>query len=448
MAHLKRKTDMFLETWKADTDRKPLIIKGARQVGKTETVREFAKKHYKSVIEINFALQKQYKDIFNDGFEVDTIIKNITLHDPSLSVIPNETLIFFDEMQDCVNCATSLKSFNQDRRYDVICSGSLMGINYSEIESNSVGNKEDYEMYSMDFEEFLWTKGYSTGQIEEYYKHLLEVKPLSDTEYNVMLANFREYIVIGGMPAIVNQFVTNNNYSGTLKMQRQILLDYEEDITKYAIGMEKAKVLAVYRHISTFLAKENKRFLVTKIGHNARNREYIGSVEWLVNAGIINVCYCLHELSLPLKGNYEPRLYKIYYQDTGMLIASLDEEAQEDLRVNKNFTTYKGAIYENIVADMLVKQGYDLYYYRDEKSSIEMDFFVRSANHLWPIEVKASNTASASLKKLTDTTRRKHKSDIKYGIKLCSANIGFNGQFYSFPYFLTFLLRRWLREQE
>ena len=217
MEHLKRKADIFLENWKSDPERMPLIIKGARQVGKTESIRQFAKKNYSSVIEINFALQRQYKDIFNDGFDVDNIIKNITLHDPSLKVIPGDTLIFFDEMQDCVSCATSLKAFNQDRRYDVICSGSLMGINYGEIESNSVGNKEDYEMFSMDFEEFLWAKGYTPEQIEGYFRHLLKTEPLSDTEYNVMLSNFREYIVIGGMPAIISRFITSGNYSGTLE---------------------------------------------------------------------------------------------------------------------------------------------------------------------------------------------------------------------------------------
>ena len=185
---------------------------------------------------------------------------------------------------------------------------------------------------------------------------------------------------------------------------------------------------------------------MTKIARGARNREYVGAVEWLANAGIINVCYCLHELALPLKGNYNPSLYKIYYSDTGMLISSLDEEAQEDLRNNKNFATYKGAIFENIVADMLVKQGYDTYYYRNDRSSLEMDFFVRSANHLWPIEVKSSNTSSSSLNKLT-AANSKLSNDIRYGIKLCGANIGFNGKFYTFPYFLTFLLKRWLREQ-
>ena len=234
MELLKRKIDNYLIEWKNSQQKKPLIVKGARQIGKTESIRYFAKNNYKSVIEINFVLQKQYRDIFDDGFDVDTIIKNISLKNPNFEFIPGNTLIFFDELQNCINCATSLKSFNQDGRYDVICSGSLMGINYKEIESNSVGNKEDYEMYSMDFEEFLWAKGYKEEQIENLYNHMKNLIPFSDVELSVMFDNFKEYMVIGGMPAIVNSFVKNKNYSGTLKMQKQILLDYEEDITKYA----------------------------------------------------------------------------------------------------------------------------------------------------------------------------------------------------------------------
>ena len=416
-------------------------------MGKTMSIRHFAQQHYKHVIEINFLLQSQFQGIFEDGYEVDSIIKNISLLNPRLDIKPGETLLFFDELQACPDCATSLKSFKQDGRYDVICSGSLMGVYYQQIESNSVGFKEDYLMHSMDFEEFLWANGYDNRLIDELYHHMANVKPLSSIMMHRMTELFRNYMVIGGMPEVVNTFVTQNNFNNTLSLQRQLLLDYEEDITKYALGMEKGKVLSVYRHISTFLAQENKRFQITKLSPTARNRAYIGAIEWLNNAGIINVCYCLHELALPLRGNYDSKLYKVYYRDSGLLIASLDEEAQDDLRRNRNFSTYKGAIYENIVADMLVKQGYDLYYYRNDRSSIEMDFFVRSANHLWPVEVKASNTASASLKKLTDPSSKAHP-DIKNGIKLCASNIGFNGQFYTFPYFLTFLLKRWLREQE
>lgn len=441
MELLRRKIDNDLVHWKQNPDRLPLIVKGARQIGKTESIRSFAKKYYKHIIEINFVLQKQFKDIFDDGFEVDTILKNISLKKPEWQFVAGETLIFFDELQACINCATSLKSFKIDGRFDVICSGSLMGINYNEIESNSVGYKEDYEMHSMDFEEFLWAKGYREEHINNLLQHMLNVTPLSNVELEVMFENFREFMVLGGMPAIVNSFVKNKNYSGTLKLQKQILLDYEEDITKYAGGLDKGKILNIYRKIPVFLGKDNKKFQISKVEHGARNREYVGVVDWLDNAGIINVCHCMEQPELPLKGNYNPDNYKIYYRDTGLLIGALDEEAQEDLRYNKNFNIYKGAIYENVVADMLVKQGYSLFFYKNEKGTVEMDFFVRDTNSLVPVEVKAIDGSTVSLNRLIDNEKY---ADIKYGIKLGYKNIGFNGKFYTFPYFLTFLIKRFL----
>jgi predicted AAA+ superfamily ATPase len=441
---LKRKIDKYLEEWKASVDKKPLIVKGARQVGKTASIRYFGEKYYNNIVEINFALQPKYKQIFADGYEVDSIIKNITLLNPTLVFVPHETLLFFDELQEYPDCATSLKSFKQDGRYDVICSGSLMGLYYQQIESNSVGYKTDYEMYSLDFEEFLWAKGYDEHFINDLYQHMVELKPLSNMQMDVLGGLFSDYMILGGMPEVVSRYIESGQFSGLLQLQRQLLQDYEEDITKYASGFDKAKVLAVYRHITTFLAAENKRFQVTKIARGARNREYIGAVEWLANAGIINICYCLQTPSLPLKGNYDAKLYKVYYRDTGLLIASLDEEAQEDLRANRNFGTYKGAIFENIVADMLAKQGYDLYYYRSESPSLEMDFFVRDTQSLIPVEVKAKDNATVSLNRLISSDKEKY-DDIQYGIKLCNKNIGFNGKFYTFPYFLTFLLRRFLK---
>lgn len=441
---LRRKVDAYLIDWKNNPDRKPLIVKGARQVGKTLSVELFANQNYKSVIKINFVEQKKYRNIFDDGFEVDAILKNISLLNPDFKFIPGDTIFFFDELQACPNCATSLKFFKLDGRFDVICSGSLMGINYKEIESNSVGYKEDYEMHSMDFEEFLWAKGYSAEFVEELYGHMHNLEPLSALQMDVMLELFRDYVIIGGMPEVVDMYIKNKNFSGTLGIQKQLLKDYEEDITKYVDGLDKAKVKAVYNHISTFLAKENKRFQITKIARNARNRDYIGCVEWLADAGIINVCYCMNQPELPLKGNYDPKLYKIYFKDTGLLIASLDEEAQEDLRANKNLGTYKGAIYENIVGDMLVKQGYQLYYYSNDRPAIEMDFFVRDADSLIPVEVKANDGATPSLNNLLKESKF---PDIKYGIKLGYKNIGYNGKFYTFPYFLTFLMKRFISER-
>ena len=440
---LRRKIDDFLINWKQNPDRMPLIIKGARQIGKTSSIEHFAE-NYKNFVEINFIDEPQYTKIFASGYSPENVIKEISFINPSFKFVPNETLILFDEMQACPDCATCLKFFKIDGRYDVICSGSLLGVNYKEITSVSVGYKEDYEMHSLDFEEFLWAKGYSQEQIESIYSHIKNLEPFSENEFDVWMNCFKEFMITGGMPRVVNKFIEQNNFSGILQEQIQIQKAYEEDILKYADGMDKAKIKNVYTHIPAFLAKENKRYQITKIATGARNREYIGTVDWLKEAGIVNVCYKLELPELPLKGNYNPSEYKIYYRDTGLLIASLDEEAQVDLRQNKNFNTYKGAIYENIVGDMLVKQGYELFYYKNEKATIKVDFFIRDADSLVPVEVKAVDNATASLKNLIEKDKY---SDIHYGIKLCSKNVGFNGMFYTFPYFCTFLLKRYMLEK-
>lgn len=441
---LRRKIDQYLTDWKKDPDRLPLIVKGARQIGKTESIRHFGRTQYSHFVEINFILQKQFRDIFDDGYEVNTILSNMTFKNPLLDLVPGDTLILFDELQACPACATSLKAFKTDGRYDVICSGSLMGINYNEIESNSVGFKTDVTMYSMDFEEFLWARGYQPEQIELLFSHMLNSTPLPDAVMSAMMRVFHEYMVIGGMPAIVKRFVRQKQFSGILAMQQQILLDYEEDITKYAGGLDKVKILNVYRKIPVFLGKENKKFMISKVARNARSRDYVGVTDWLSNAGIVNICYCMHIPELPMKGNYEPDNYKLYYSDTGLLIGSLDEESQEDLRTNNNFNAYKGAIYENVVGEMLVKQGYQLYFYRNDKGTLEMDFFVRDTNSLVPIEVKARDGATISLNHLIE---KEKYPDIRFGIKLGNKNIGYNGKFFTFPYFLGFLIKRFLRER-
>ncbi|MBQ3413311.1 DUF4143 domain-containing protein [Candidatus Saccharibacteria bacterium] len=250
-------------------------------------------------------------------------------------------------------------------------------------------------MHSMDFEEFLWAEGYTSTQIEDLYRHMLNVQPLSELELRVMMEKFKDYMILGGMPEVIEQFIENKNFSGTLKIQRQILKDYEEE-------------------------------------------------DWLSDAGIINVCHCMNLPELPLRGNYNPDIFRVYFADTGLLIGSLDDEAQDDLRKNHNFNTYKGTIYENIVADTLKKAGYGLYFYKNEKSTVEMDFMVRDTDSLIPVEVKASDSATASLNNLIASEKY---ADIKYGIKFAAKNIGFNGEFYTFPYFLTFLLKRFLAEK-
>lgn len=442
--YLKRKIDEFLVQWKNNKDRLPLIVKGARQIGKTESINHFAKKYYSNIVYINFVLEPKYKTILSDGYDVDSIVKNITLLDTKKKFIKDDTLLIFDEIQEYPDIATSLKSFKVDGKYDVICSGSLLGIHYQKIHSNSVGYKTDYEMYSMDFEEFLWAKGYDDTQIADLLKHMILQKPFGHTQFEVYKKLFLDYCILGGMPAVVRQYIETNSFSNTLEIQNQIRLDYEEDIRKYAQGLEQTKIASVYRNIPVQLAKENKKFQYNKLGKNARSREYTGCIDWLKDAGVISICYCLHFPELPLKGNYDENKFKLYYPDTGLLISTLDEEAQDDLRANKNLGIYKGALYENFVAEAFLKQGLGLYYYKKENATLEEDFFVRTKDALIPVEVKANKNSSKSLNQLISN---KNYSDIHYGIKLGDSNIGFENNIYTFPYFCAFLLKRYLKKQ-
>ena len=440
--YFKRKIDDFLLDWKEDTSHKPLIVKGARQIGKTESILHFAKGAYSNVIYINFVLDKRFRAIVSDGYDVDTVIKNISLADMNIEFIPGNTIIIFDEIQEYPDVATCLKSFNIDRRFDVICSGSMLGINYKKIHSNSVGNKTDYEMFSMDFEEFLWAKGYKKEHIDDIFSHMTDIKPFSETELNVYKSLFLDFCVLGGMPDVVRNYIEKGTFSGTAALQEQIRLDYEEDVRKYAEGLDQTKIISVYRSVPSQLAKENKKFQFNKIDKNARSREYTGCIEWLIDAGVIVECKCLIYPELPLKGNVEESKFKLYYPDTGLLISSLDEEAQEDLRINKNLGVYKGALYENFVAEAFIKQGLGLFYYKKENSTLEEDFFVRSKRELLPVEVKSNNDRSKSLATLI---KNENYSDIKNGIKLGNFNVGYANSIYTFPYFCAFLIKAFVK---
>ena len=441
--YFKRKIDEFLSDWKNNHSRKPLIVKGARQIGKTESILHFAHENYENVVYINFVLDKKYTTIVNDGYDVETVVKNITLINPSTKFIPDKTLIVFDEIQEYPDIATTLKPFNLYGKYDVICSGSMLGINYKKIHSNSVGSKTDYEMFSMDFEEFLWAKGYEDTAINSILEHMISLTPFSETELSVYKSLFLDYCVLGGMPDVIKGYIKTGTFSQSLEIQGQIRLDYEEDVRKYAEGLDQAKIISVYRSIPAQLAKENKKFQFSIIDKKARSREYTGCIEWLIDAGVVTECNCLNYPELPLKGNVDNSKYKLYYPDTGLLISALDEEAQEDLRVNKNLGVYKGALYENFVAEAFVKQGLGLFYYKKDNSTLEEDFFVRSKNELIPVEVKSNNDSSKSLTALIKSDRY---ADIKHGIKLGDFNIGYTNNIYTFPYFCAFMLKAYLHK--
>lgn len=443
MAYLRRKIDAFLRGWKAAEERQPLIVRGARQVGKTASILEFARQNYENVVYVNFVEQPAYRQILVDGYGTADVVRNLSRINPSFSFAPG-TLLVFDEMQAFPDMATTLKFFKIDGRFDVICSGSLLGLHYHEIESNSVGYKTDVTMQSMDFEEFLWAKGYDDAFVDDMLAHMKDGKPFSALEHRLLLRLFLDYCILGGMPAVVCSYIERDTFEGTLAMQRQLLLDYEEDIRKYAKGLAQGRILHVFRQIPVQLARENKKFQISKVAKGARFKDYFGCIEWLADAGIVNICHALQTPELPLKGNYDTTKYKLYYADTGLLVASLDDEVQEDLRANGNLGVSKGALYENLVGEALVKSGYDLFYYKKENSTLEEDFFVRDHTSLIPVEVKATNNHAKSLATLV---RSKRYADIQYGIKLCGGNIGKTEEIETFPYYCAFLLRRYLKER-
>ena len=438
--YLKRKLDDFLLEWKKSADRKPLIVKGARQIGKTESIKHFAA-NYENFVNINFVLEKKYKTICEDGYTVQDVIRNISRIDSEKKFVPGKTLILFDEIQDYPEIATSLKSFCIDRQFDVICSGSMLGINYKRIESNSVGYKSEFQMQSMDFEEFLWAMGYGSDVVGDLLSHMRSVTPFNQTDMNVFGGLFMDYCLLGGMPEVVRSFVEKGTFEGTLALQRSLIADYKEDIKKYVEGIDKTRVLNVFNSIPVQLAKENKKFQISKVASGAKFKDYWGCIEWLDDAGMVNLCHCLHTPELPLKGNFEEKKYKIYFKDTGLLVANLDDESQEDLRANRNMNVYKGALYENIVAEILSKQGYELFYYKKENSTLEQDFFVRTKKTLVPVEVKAK---AGTAKSLSTLVKSDVYPDITTGIKFSAGNVGFQNNIYTFPYFCAFLLKRYL----
>ena len=440
--YLRRKIDEYLKNWKNDVNHLPLIVKGARQIGKTESINEFSK-IYNNVVYINFALEPIYKKIVNDGYDVDKVIKNISMIDSKWKIASNETLIIFDEIQEFPDITTTLKSFAIDKRYDVICSGSLLGINYKKIHSISLGYKCEYEMYSMDFEEFLWAVGVDDRNINEILEHLTSMSPFSEIEMDKYMDLFTDYVIVGGMPNVVKNYVLNKNFQGISELQKDIIDGYKDDARKYIEGLDQTKIINTFNSIPAQLAKDNKKFQYSKISSRARSREYIGVIEWLNDVGIINICYQMKFPELPIKGNVDTSKFKVYLADTGLLVSLLDEESQIDLKVNKNLGVYKGAIYENVVAEALKKSGADLVYYKREDSTLEIDFFVRTQNELLPIEVKSGNNKSKSLNEVISNTRY---DNIKRGIKLANANVGYKNNVFTIPYFCSFLIKKWVRD--
>ena len=430
---LKRKIYDDLMQWKSRGDKLSLVVKGARQVGKTFIIELFARENYKHYVSLNFEKNPAYRAIFDGDLDIETLVKQISLRIPKATLIPGKTLLFLDEIQSCPRARTALKFLSQDKRFDVIATGSLLGINYGDVPSFPVGYVEHLEMHSLDFEEFLWASGVTPGSIADVKAFFDAKTPVPAAMHSRMTELFKEYIVVGGMPRPVDEFVTTHNFASVLKIKRAILEDYLDDIAKYAVGAEKAKARACFLSIPKHLSKDYKKFQYSIVENRGAARKFGGSLMWLYDAGIINFCHNLSLPELPLEGNAKSDAFKVYMRDTGLLTAMLEDGSQADI-IDGDPGIYKGAVYENIIADIFAKRGKKLYYF-EQNGKLEIDFFIRRNNTATAVDVKsADNTKSKSLEAVIA------KYGVKSGIKLSTKNVGGTDAFDSLPLYMAMFL--------
>lgn len=436
---LKRKIDNTLTEWKNTEDKNPIIIKGCRQCGKTFSVKNFAQNNYENVVYINFLENSEYATAFSKSLKVDSIIMNLTavMEEPDVQFVPYKTCIIFDEIQDCPEARTALKFFKIDGRFDIIATRSLLGVKGygKQPKSIPVGYETIVEMFPLDFEEFLWANGINDLIINELKRCLSEITPVSDAIHNRMTQLLRQYIIVGGMPDAVNIFVKTKHLNNVIAKQREIVDGYIDDMTKYAPQYDKSRIRECFLSIPKQLAKENKKFQYSVISKGAKSSQYAGSLQWIEDAGIIKRCYNLSITELPLDGNAIPDIFKVYMVDTGLFVSMLEKGTQNDI-LNGNLRGYKGAIFENIIADIFTKMGRKLYYYHKD-SGLEVDFVTRYKSECTLIEVKATDGNIKSTKTILQHPEKYH---VNSAIKLADLNIGKKDQVLTLPLYMAFLL--------
>ncbi|MDE6769666.1 MAG: ATP-binding protein [Muribaculaceae bacterium] len=443
---LKRKIETYLSEWKQSEDRKPLVIKGVRQCGKTFIVRKFAKENYQNVVYMNFILEPDKKFAFTGNLDVDTIILNLSALIPSARFISGKTCIILDEIQECKEARTALKSFHIDGRFDVIATGSLLGVKgYGKrkkenqkdegVNSVPVGYETVVDMYPLDFEEFLWANGVS-AQVIDVVKSCFEKEcAVPDGIHKAMMELLYRYVIVGGLPEVVNCFLETKNIDLIYQTQRTLLAEYEEDMVKYADDVDKPHIRECFESIPKQLAKENKKFQYSVVRKGGRASQYKGSLQWLEDAGIVERCYNTSITELPLSGNAIEDCFKVYTIDIGILMGMLDYGTQADI-LKGNLLGYKGAIFENLMADFLCKSGQKLYYFHKD-SGLEIDFLVRFKGECVLIEVK-SKTGKA--KSMTTVLKNKAVYHINNAIKLGQYNVGRQGEVLTIPLYMGFLI--------
>ena len=447
---LKRKIESVLAEWKNAESKKPLVIKGIRQCGKTYIVQKFAKENYESVVYMNFILEPDKKSAFAGNIDVDTITLNLSALIPGSRFIKDKTCIILDEIQECREARTALKSFQIDGRFDVIATGSLLGVRgYGKSEkkiddgqdSIPVGYETVVEMYPLDFEEFLWANGINDKVIDSVKSCFDTETAVPDGIHNVMMELLYRYVIVGGLPEVVNTFLETKNIELTYKVQRNLIMEYEEDMVKYADNADKSRIRECFESIPNQLAKENKKFQYSMVRKGGRSSQYIGSIQWLEDAGLVERCYNTQITELPLEGNSIKDCFKLYTTDIGLLVAMLDYGTQADI-LKGNLLGYKGAIFENLMADFLCKSGQKLYYFQKD-SGLELDFLVRYKGECVVLEVKAKSGKTKSLK-----TVLKNKSvyHVNNAIKLGKYNVGREGEILTIPLYMGFLVKDKLTE--
>lgn len=433
---LKRRIYNKLIEWKEKPNKKALLIRGPRQVGKTFIIREFGKVEYESFIELNFIVNSDFKKIFDGSLEPKEIYRGILSRVPNANLIEGKTLIFFDEIQMCPLARTALKFLVEDGKYDYISSGSLLGINYKESDKVSipVGFEKDIEMHSLDFEEFLWANGVQQEGID-YLKEFYDKKQIvPDDINNRYLKYIDDYMVVGGMPSVVSKYIENNNFLDAHDEQMEIIKNYKDDILHYATNALKPKISKCFESVSLQLAKENKKFQYSKIENGGNKSKYESSLNWLIDAGFVKKCNNVTLPEFPVNAYYEENNFKIYLNDLGLLTSMYGLELQKAI-IRKDLKGHaKGGIYENLVFDMLTKKGITPYYYKNKENTQEIEFLYDKDSDVAPIEVKSKNGATASLNEYI----KKYNPKIAY--KLIDGNVGFDGVKYTLPFYMGVFL--------
>ncbi len=440
----RRKIETRFQSWFDETSRKPLVVKGVRQCGKTSSVVSFAKSHFKNVVYLDFHEHPEYKKFFIPNLEVDSIVMRITAAMPRVEIEQGNTCFVFDEIQDCPRARSSLKYFHLDGRYQVMCTGSLLGVNgyktkeekeEEEKASVPVGFEDIANMYPMDFEEWLWANGIRDVHIDFLRNCMANEIPVEEALHERFRELLHQYVVVGGMPEAVTVFMETKQIGKVLAVQRRIIDEYKSDMVKYALPADKSRIRECFESIPAQLAREYKKFTYSVVRPGGRGRDYVGSLQWIEDSGIIRRCYNTENTELPLDGNRIQNEFKVYMADIGLLVSMLEEGTQSSILAGDLFG-YKGAVFENLVADILGKMERKLYYYHKD-GGVELDFLMRYKGKCTPIECKATTGNSKSLRTVLNNPDKYHVSN---AIKLGDYNIGRKDSLLTLPMYMAFLL--------